>query len=96
MPATLAIDPVEDIVPFTTFRASLSKFMEQTRRTGRPVIVTQNGKAATILADLSTFDDLIETLEIRRDVERGLEDIRAGRLFTKEQARKRIMARFGK
>ena len=55
-----------------------------------------NGKAATILADLSTFDDLIETLEIRRDVERGLEDIRAGRLFMKEQARKRIMARFGK
>ena len=96
MPATLTIDPVEDIVPFTAVRASLSKYMEQTRRTGRPIIVTQNGRASTILADLSMFDDLIESLEVRRDVERGLEDMRAGRVFTKDEARKRVMARFEK
>ena len=93
---TLAIDPIEDIVPFTEFRSSLSKFMEQTRRTHRPIVVTQNGKAATVLADLSMFDEMLETLDVRRDVEHGLADARAGRVFAKEEARKRVLADLAK
>lgn len=96
MPAALAIDLREDIVPFTAFRSSLSKFMEQAHRTGRPIVVTQNGKSSSVLLDVEAFEALREEMEIRRMVDRALEDLRAGRTIPHEEAKARIMAKFAK
>ena len=58
----------EDVVPYTEFRASLSSFMAQTRRTHRPILVTQKGKSAAVLLDAADFDDLREQLAIAEDI----------------------------
>ena len=36
----------EDILPLREFRANLTGYITQTRETGRPIIVTQNGRTA--------------------------------------------------
>ena len=96
MPATLAIDLKEDIVPFSTFRASLSKFMEQARRTHRPVVVTQNGRSSSVLLDIDAFEKLQEEMEIRRMVEAAEADFRAGRTTPHDEAMAELKARFRK
>ena len=43
------VNYAEDIVPLSSFRADVTRLMTQTRQTHRPVIVTQNGRAANVL-----------------------------------------------
>lgn len=94
MPATLAIDLKEDIVPFTAFRASLSKFMEQARGTQRPVVITQNGKSSAVLLDIDAFENLREEMEIRRMVQKAEADFKEGRTIPHDKAIAELKARF--
>lgn len=90
MPLPAPINLEHDVVPFTAFRASLASYIEQTRRTHRPILVTQNGKSAAVLLSPADF----ETLALARAVERGGEDLRAGRVTPHDEARRNILARF--
>lgn len=96
MPATLAIDLKEDIVPFTMFRASLSKFMEQARRTHRPIVVTQNGRSSSVLLNIDVFEAIQEEMEIRRMVETAEADFKAGRTTPHDEAMTELKARLKK
>ena len=53
----------EDILPLSEFRSNLAGYIAQTRETGRPVIVTQNGRSAGVFVNASTWDDIQEKLE---------------------------------
>ena len=53
----------EDILPLSEFRAGLAGFIAQTRETGRPIIVTQNGRTAGVFVNASTWDEIQEKLE---------------------------------
>ena len=94
MPLPAPINLEHDVVPFTAFRASHSSYIEQTRRTHRPILVTQNGKSAAVLLSPADFDQAAETLALARAVERGEEDLRAGRVTPHDEARRNILARF--
>ena len=85
MTPTLDIDLREDVVPYTAFRSSLSAWMAKTRETHRPILVTQNGKSASVLMDVSDFEALRERDEILQDLARAQEDIRAGRVYSNEE-----------
>ena len=53
----------EDILPLSEFRANLAGYIAQTRETGRPVIVTQNGRSAGVFVNASTWDEIQEKLD---------------------------------
>ena len=53
----------EDILPLSEFRANLAGYITQTRETGRPIIVTQNGRTAGVFVNASTWDEIQEKLE---------------------------------
>ena len=53
----------EDILPLSEFRANLAGYITQTRETGRPIIVTQNGRTAGVFVNASTWDEIQEMLE---------------------------------
>jgi len=53
----------EDILPLSEFRKNLAGYITQTRETGRPVIVTQNGRTAGVFVNASTWDEIQEKLE---------------------------------
>lgn len=61
--------PSEDIVPFSECRNNLSMYIGRVRETHRPVLITQNGRAASYLVDAKFMDDLFDQLELSRDVE---------------------------
>jgi prevent-host-death family protein len=74
MPRTLDLPisrcrPSEDIVPFSECRNNLSAYMNRVRETRRPILITQNGRAASYLVDAELLDDLFDQMELSRDID---------------------------
>jgi prevent-host-death family protein len=85
----------EDIVPIAELKAHLSEKIRELRARGRPVVVTQNGKAAAVLLAPEEFDRLTSQAQFVAAVQEGLEDAEAGRTVADEELRQRLDARFG-
>ena len=85
MPATAtfpSIDLVHDVVPLSEFRNSLTECIARTRRTHRPILVTQNGKSATVMFSVEDFERMRETFEIAEDIRISEADIERGEVMT--------------
>ena len=59
----------KDVVSYTECRQTLADCMQRTRRTHRPLVITQNGHAASILLDISDFENLWSENEALRERE---------------------------
>lgn len=59
----------KDVVSYTECRQTLADCMQRTRRTHRPLVITQNGHAASILLDISDFENLWAENEALRERE---------------------------
>ena len=57
------LKPSEDIVPMSEFRNNLSECAARVRNNGRPILLTQNGRASYVFMDLATFEEIREKLE---------------------------------
>jgi len=57
------IKPSEDIIPMSEFRNNLADCATRTRQSGRPLLLTQNGRASYVFMDLVAFEEIREKLE---------------------------------
>ena len=57
------LKPSEDIVPMSEFRNNLSECAMRVRNNGRPILLTQNGRASYVFMDLAVFEGIREKLE---------------------------------
>jgi prevent-host-death family protein len=76
------IDITQDIQPLTTFRNNSVKMLKQLNKTGRPIVLTVNGKAAaTVLsaAEYQRLMDIAAEANEREGVRQGDEDVATGR-----------------
>jgi len=71
--------PSEDVVPFSECRNNLSAYIGRVQSTHRPILVTQNGRAASYIVNASDFDDLMDSIDLSRDVEISRREIAAGK-----------------
>ena len=62
--------------------------LDEERTTHRPIIVTQNGRASTLLVNISDFEDMRETLELLEDVRIAEEEIERGEVIPQSEARR--------
>ncbi len=83
-----AIDLEADIKPVTDFRADAAAMLQQVRESGRPVVLTQRGRSAAVVLDISSYQALVDELDELRDITRGLADADAGRVVDHEDARR--------
>ena len=74
------ISVANDIVPIGKFKTGISKWFENVRRTGHPLIITQNGKPAGVLLSPSEYDELVYHKAFTDSVGRGRADADAGRV----------------
>lgn len=61
-----------DIRPISEFREKAAAFVEQVRQTKRPLVITQHGRSAAVLLDISEYERLmqrLDKLEIIEDIE---------------------------
>jgi prevent-host-death family protein len=69
-----------DLVPVNEFRANMASWMHQLEESGRPVVLTQRGRAAAVLVEPAMLDEIEESRDIVRRVLRALEDVERGEL----------------
>ncbi len=71
----------KDLVPVNELRSNLASWLERPSETGRPVVVTQRGKATAVLVSPAMLDDMEERSEVVREVLRGLREVAAGEVI---------------
>ncbi len=75
----------EDIVPISDFKAQASEWLRRIAGSGRPLVITQNGRPAGVLLSPAAFDELAERQQFLAAVQEGMADERAGRSHTTDE-----------
>jgi prevent-host-death family protein len=68
------IDVTEDIHSLTTFKRNSSGLMKQMRKTGRPLVLTVNGKAEAVLLDAHAYQQVADQLDAVAKIRQGLQE----------------------
>jgi len=89
------VNYAEDIVPLSSFRADMTRLMSQTKATHRPIIVTQNGRAANVFLGVARYHQIINKLDLMMDIYKGEQDIAAGRVHSTDDVRRAIASDLG-
>ena len=77
--------PSEDVVPFSECRNNLSAYIARVRETRRPILITQNGRAASYLVDAESLDTLLDREELSHDIEISRREFAEGKGIPHEQ-----------
>ena len=88
----------DDIRSVTELKRKTREILDQVRQTGRPVVLTVNGRADAVLMDARTFEKHLSASNAARLLAPAEEDVRAGqtrsmRAFLREFKRGRKISR---
>ena len=75
------MDITKDIRPLTEFKRDTTRFMSHLKDTGRPSVLTVNGKPALVVMDAEAWQDAQYQIEYARriaDIRKGLDQARDG------------------
>ena len=92
------IDITQDIQPLTTFRNNSVKMMKQLKKTGRPIVLTVNGKSEAIVQSAAAYQRLLDIAaeaDEREGVRQGDEDVDAGRTRPAKDVFNEIRKQYG-
>ncbi len=87
-----------DIQSLSVFKRDSAKFLRQIKKTGEPIVLTVNGKAAAVVHDPDGYQEYLrekDRQETVAGVKRGIADMKAGRVRDAEEVFREIEARFG-
>jgi len=82
-----------DIIPVAEFKVRISKYLNSIKATGRPMIITQNGKPAGVVLSPEDFDELVYHKSLIESINRGLSDIQKGNIFTTDDLKAELEKR---
>mgnify|MGYP001556595104 FL=1 len=74
-----------NIISLSDFKNRASKMLNEVQSSHRPIVITQNGKAAAVLLAPADFDALTERARFIDAVEAGLADVQEGRVLADEE-----------
>ncbi len=84
----------EDIHSVTEFRANATSFISQVQKKHRPIVLTQHGKSAAVLMDVSEYERLMEVWEIIHDIKIAQENIEDGKTTSHSRAKDQLLAQY--
>lgn len=80
----------EDVVSLGDLKTNPGRVVQQSGRTGRPVLLTSHGRGVAVLQSLEAFESGQEQIAFMRAVVDGLSDAEAGRLSSLETVKARL------
>jgi len=75
------MDIIKDISPLTAFKRDSARIISQIKETGRPQVLTVNGKPSVVVMDASAWQEMQNQLDYAETVaglRKGLVEARAG------------------
>src|SRR5262249_7444413 len=85
----MGLSLTEDIKSVSEFKKQIRHVFAQLHRSGRPVVITVNGRPDVVLLDAAVFERKLSTLNLRAVLTKGEADVAAGRT---RQARATVRA----
>lgn len=88
----------EDVDSLTNFKRKTPNFLRRMRKSGRPVVLTINGKAELVVQDAASYQQLLELvdrLEAIKGIRRGLEDVAQGKTKPIAKVRQEKKKKYG-
>jgi prevent-host-death family protein len=76
----MTISILEDIKTVSELKKQTNKIFQQLHKTGRPIIVTVNGKPDAILMDVEVFEKELKALNLAELLKEAEDDVRQGRV----------------
>jgi len=70
----------EDVKTIQEFKARPLKILNQVRETGRPVVITAEGKPDLVILDADTFERRLKGFNLARLLNEAEADVREGRV----------------
>ena len=92
------LDINRDIHPLTDFKRNTVEFLRQLKETGKPVVLTINGKAELVVQDAGSYQkllELVDRLETIEAVREGMKEIEEGKGISLEEAKEQARAKHG-
>jgi prevent-host-death family protein len=91
------LDLSKDILSLTEFKRKTAECVEQMKETGRPMVLTVNGKAQLVVLDAEAYQQWAADADYAQalaGIRRGLEDVKRGRTMSVQQFSDRLRKRF--
>lgn len=63
----------QDIDSLSNFKRNTPKFLTQMKETGRPIVLTVNGKASFVIQDADSYQKLLDRIEHLEAIATGQE-----------------------
>ena len=67
---------IQDIRSLTDFQRNTKAHLKRLKSTGRPAVLTVNGRAELIVQDAAAFEDMLDAI---RGIQRGLDEMKKRR-----------------
>ena len=67
---------LQDIRSLTDFQRNTKAHMRRLKSSGRPAVLTVNGRAELVVQDAAAFEDMLDAI---RGIQRGLDEMKAGK-----------------
>lgn len=84
------ISLAKDIEPLSEFRKKSADFIKRLKKDKQPIVLTQHGKSAAVLLDVSEYERIAKKIEMLEDLLEAKQQVEEGKTYTMEDARKRI------
>ena len=82
---------LQDIRSLTDFQRNTKAHLRRLKSSGRPVVLTVNGRAELIVQDAAAFEDMLDAI---RGIQRGLDEMKAGKGEPAKLVLDRIRAKY--
>ncbi|HEX3526660.1 MAG TPA: type II toxin-antitoxin system Phd/YefM family antitoxin [Thermoanaerobaculia bacterium] len=89
----ISLNLEEDIRPLSEFRADAAALIQKIRETGRALVLTQRGHSSAVVLAIREYQQLLEELELLRDLQTAARQIEDGLGVPQEEAKRQALAR---
>ena len=72
------IDVTQDIHSMTSFKRNSTGLVKRMRKSGRPLVLTVNGKAEVVVLDAAAYREVASQLDAVASIRRGLDQAKKG------------------
>lgn len=79
----------DDVIPVTELKNQTKKVLARVKRTGAPILVTQNGRSAAIILNVAFYQAQQRRLKILEEIAKGEKQILEGKRISHSEVVKR-------
>lgn len=86
----------KDIKPVSEFRANTAELIEHLKTSGRPLVLTQRGHSTAVVLGVNEYEEMVEEIELLRDVRTAVKQIEAGKGLANRDAKAELRRRLNR